>query len=106
NCLIRLLTLTMGEIWGAVGDGFTIGSGTSLHGRFLLRIDGSHAVALLSALLGRVFRGALCLQAFGMKDAVVPEAAVGESLRIVLKRVRRSFGSGVDDWQSIALLDE
>ena len=41
-----------------------------------------------------------------MEDAVATEFALGEGLRIVLKRVRKGLGPGVNNRQSAVLLDQ
>src|SRR5579864_5812994 len=60
-----------------------------------------HALSGLSArssgLTGfrRVLRCALGLQLLGVENAVAPETAIRQSLRVVFKSVRRGFGSRI-----------
>ena len=58
------------------------------------------AAGVLPAAFGRVLRGALGLQLLGVEDAVASETAIGQRLRVVLKSVGRSFGSGIRNRQA------
>ena len=58
-----------------------------------IRLSGGCSAGL--SWLRRIFRRAFGLQLFRVKDAIVSEAAIGESLRVVFKRVGRSLSSGV-----------
>ena len=57
-------------------------------------------------LLGRVFRGALGLKFFGVKDAVAPEVAIGQGLGIVFESIRRRFGPAVNHGQKLIVFHQ
>src|ERR1700675_2675083 len=49
--------------------------------------------------LRRILRRALGLQLLGVKNAIAPEFAIGQGLRVVLKSVGRGFGPGIRNGQ-------
>ena len=62
-----------------------------------------HALAGLSGRSGsglrRVLRRALGLQLLGVENAIAPEFAIGQGLRVVLKSVGWGFGPGIGNGQ-------
>ena len=56
---------------------------------------------LCARLLGCVFRRALGLQLFGVEDAVAAKAAIGQSLGVIFKSIRRRFGPAVNHGQKL-----
>ena len=63
--------------------------------RTLCHALGGSSLHLVSGLLRSIFRRALGLQCFGVENAVMPKAAIGQRLRIVLKSIGRRFGPRV-----------